>query len=161
MEKNLSNCLKKQELHKYNIKYDIIGDSIQFHIFKKKIIPEKIIQNKKVFKITYLSKQYHIDGFIIITNKNKIEKVLISGYHPNCDYKNLEFCLSDNKKNEYITIELIEAILSNLKTYYLDNCYFTPRYKDMKYEEIDSIFVNMGTKEEVTWNNMMIGQKNI
>lgn len=149
MVRNLLSFSKRQEL--LENEYTVFGnkDDLQFHIFCKTIIPSKIIKNRKVFKIIHLDNRYVIKGFVVITIKNKVQKVLLNGFHPNCDYNTYEFCLNENKKDVNLNEEIIEAIVMNINTYYLDNCYFEPRYKHMRYKEVSSIFVNMAKNGRV------------
>ena len=147
MEKNISNYLKKPEQLEFDYYKSIGNDYIKYHMYGKKIIPDTVIKNKRVHNIIYIHEQYHINGFVIITEHDQIKKVLLNGFHPNCNYDTYEFCINDSKKNKKISNEILRGLITNFKTYYLDNCYYTIRYKYLKYEKTDSIYVNLDERK--------------
>lgn len=139
MEKHLLNCLKKPEQHKEQ--YIVIGTPDvrktlykETHIFIQKIIPNRVIQGKRVYKITHLDVMYHIDGFEVSLENNKVMNIRLFGFHPNCDPNTDNFCLPDFKKDVNFTPEYLKMIITNIETYYLDSSYFNPLGKHLRYE---------------------------
>lgn len=139
MEKHLLNCLKK--LEQPSNSYIIIGTSDKkkvltrkTYIFIQKIIPNRVIQGKRVYQITYLDVMYHLDGFEVSVENDKVINVRVFGFHPNCDPNTDNFCLPDFKKGVIFTKEYLNTIITNIKTYYLDSSYFNPKGKDLRYE---------------------------
>ena len=136
MEENSLDYLKKPQLHKNE--YIVIGN---FHIFCFTIIPDKIMENRKLSEITYLDDKYDIDGFIVITKENKIQKILLAGVHPNCNPENNEYCLNKSIINKKLNEKNLSILIRSIGTYHFDDCYFKPSYKDLKYKELNSIFM--------------------
>lgn len=113
------------------------------HIFINQIIPNRVIMNKNVFKITYLDEQYHLDGFEVSTENDKVMNVRVFGFHPNCDPNTDNFCLPDFKTGVFFTSDYLKLILTNIETYYLDNCYFNPTGKQLRYKKMKSMYVQL------------------
>ena len=147
MEKLLSSYLKKPE--QLNDVHLIVGNSNQkdlyrkTHIFIKTIIPNRVIQGKNIFKITYLNEIYYLDGFEVSTENDKVINVRVFGFHPNCEPNTDNFCLPDFKKGVYLSTDYLNVIITNIQTYYLDNCFFNPTGKDLRYEKMKSIYVQL------------------
>jgi hypothetical protein len=147
MEKPLSSFLKKPE--QLNDIQLVVGNSTRkslykkTHIFIKKIIPNRVILDKNVHQITYINEIYHLDGFEISTENDKVMNVRVFGYHPNCDPDTELFCLPDFKTGVYLTKEYIELIATNIQTYYLDNCFFNPTGKQLRYEKMKSMYIQL------------------
>lgn len=146
MGKFLSSFLKRPE--QPNSKYIIVGSTKEnlykkTHIFITKIIPNRIIMEKNVYEITFLDELYHLDGFEIDTENDKVFNVRVFGFHPNCDPETNIFCIPDFKKGCVITNEYIDAIITNIHTYYLDNCYYNPLGKHLQYRKLKSIYIQM------------------
>ena len=150
MENILSSFLKKQALPEDT--HLVIGQIKrsylykQTHLFIQTITPTRIIQNKKVFEITHIDELYHLDGFEISTEKEKILNVRLFGFHPNCDPDTDIFCLPDFKKGIEFNQSSLNMIITNIKTYYLDSSYFNPLGRDVKCRELPSAYI---PKEEV------------
>jgi len=127
----------------------IIGDGAgkslyrKTYIFINTIIPNRVVQDKNVFKITHLGKQLHIDGFEICTENEKVINVRLFGIHPNCDPDTDNFCLPEFKKGVVFTADYLNLITTNIQTYYLDNCFFNPTGKDLRYEKMKSMYVQL------------------
>ena len=113
------------------------------HIFITKLIPNRVILNKNVYRITHIDERYHMDGFSLTTENDKVLYVRVFGYHPNCDPDTDIFCLPDFKKDIYLTKEYLDLIISNIQTYYLDNCYFNPTGRKLRYEKMQSMYVQL------------------
>lgn len=145
MEKHLLNYSKKPELPD-NIQW-IIGNSKgktlykKTHIFITKVIPTRVILNKNIYKITHVDKLYHMDGFTITTENDKVIYVRIFGYHPNCDPDTDIFCLPDFKKGVHLSKKYLDTIINNIQTYYLDSCYFNPTGLKLRYEKMKSMYI--------------------
>jgi hypothetical protein len=99
----------------------------------KIIIPDIVIYNQNQYVITDLNSKYHISKYIVILNNNhQLKRVHITKKHPNVDsIYGLCFpiCLKEQKWDSNLKY-IIENIL---KIFNLDNCYFTPKYCDLKY----------------------------
>ena len=143
----LSSSLKKPELLKSS--HIIVGSSDRknlykkTHIFIQKIIPNRVIKDKNVYEITYLDSMYHLDGFEITTENDKVFNVKIFGFHPNSDPDTDIFCIPDFKTGVYLTKEYLDLIVTNVQTYYLDKCFFNPTGKKVQYKKLQSIYVQM------------------
>jgi hypothetical protein len=99
------------------------------------------MENRKLSEITYLDDKYDIDGFIVITKENKIQKILLAGIHPNCNPENNEYCLNKSIINKKLNEKNLSILIRSIGTYHFDDCYFKPSYKDLKYKELNSIFM--------------------
>ena len=113
------------------------------YIYLGQIVPNRAIKQKNVYEITYLHPLYFIEGFIIITENDKVNRIVILGYHPNRDGKTGLYCLPDYKKNITFSEDYFNILLTNIKTFYLDSCYLTPRAKHLKYKKLKSIYVQL------------------
>ncbi len=137
MERLLSSFLKKPE--QPNDIHLVVGTRgrkslyKKTHIFINKIIPNRVIKNKNVYKIVYLDEVYHLDGFEVSTENDKINNIRVFGFHPNCHTETDNFCLPDFKKGVYLTSDYLKLIITNIQTYYLDNCFFNPTGKKLRY----------------------------
>jgi len=147
MEKHLLNYSKKPE--RPDDHHFIVGDSNGKELYKKthiyitKIIPNRIIMDKNAYEITYVNEMYHLDGFTITTENDKVLYVRVFGYHPNCDPDTDVFCLPDFKKGIYLTKEYLDIVITNIQTYYLDNCFFNPIGKNVRYRKLKSMYVQL------------------
>lgn len=112
------------------------------HIYIDEIIPNRIIIKKNIHKITFLDKVYFINGFDVVTENDKVRRVHLFGFHPNRDDNGL-YCLSEQKKNKLFTEEYFKILLSNIKTYYFDSCYFKPPSNLIKYKKMKSIYIQL------------------
>jgi hypothetical protein len=113
------------------------------HIFVNQVIPNRVIKEKNVHKITYLDEMFYLDGFEISTENDKVINVRVFGFHPNCDPNTDNFCLPDFKKGVFLTEKYFNLILTNIQTYYLDNCFFNPTGKQLRYEKMKSMYIQL------------------
>ncbi len=147
MEKLLSSFLKKPE--QLNDIHLVVGNHgrkplyKKTHIFINTIIPNRVIKDKNVYKIVYLDGVYHLDGFEVSTENDKVNNIRVFGFHPNCDAETDNFCLPDFKKGVYLTSDYLKLIITNIQTYYLDNCFFNPTGKSLRYEKMKSMYVQL------------------
>ncbi len=103
----------------------------------KKIIPERIIYQNKIYKITKINPNYIIDIYTLFLNKNnQLIEVKLDADHCNADPYTDLFCLSSNIKFKKLSGDLIKTIESLIRTYNLNNCYFSP-WKFIEYEPYD------------------------
>lgn len=112
------------------------------HIYIDEIIPNRVILKKNVYEITFLDKVYILNGFDVVTENNKVRRVYLFGFHPNRDDNGL-YCLPNRKINIEFTEDYFKMLLSNIKTYYFDSCYFKPPSKLIKYKKLKSIYVQL------------------
>ncbi len=143
MEKNLLNFLKKLGQHEPIIIGSAVGKELykKTYIYIKEIIPNRVILDKNAFRITHLDKMFYLDGFEVTTENDRVKNVKIFGNHPNSDTVTDIFCLPDFKKGVFFTDKYLNLIFTNIQTYYLDNCYFNPTGKELRYEKMKSIYV--------------------
>lgn len=113
------------------------------YIYGDKIIPDRIVMDKNVYEITHLDPVYHLDGFAVTTENDKVKCVKIYGYHPNCDPDTDNFCLPDYKKGVEFTPDYLTMLLANIKTYYIDNCFFNPLGNKVRYEKMKSMYIQL------------------
>ena len=152
MEKVLSNLLKKPE--PLNDIHLVVGDPGSKELYKvtyiyiQKIIPDRIVMDKAVYEITYLHEEYHLDGFEVSTENGKVMNIRVFGYHPNCDSNTDNFCLPDFKKNVDFTTEYLNMIYANIKTYYMDNCFFNHLGRKVRYKKMKSMYVQLNNEEK-------------
>ncbi len=143
----MSSFLKKPE--RLNDIHLVVGDHgrkslyKKTHIFIQEIIPNRVIKNKNVYKITYLDKIYYLDGFEISTENDKVINVRVFGFHPNCHPETDNFCLPNFKKGVYLTSDYLNLIITNIQTYYLDQCFFNQTGKELRYEKMKSMYVQL------------------
>lgn len=112
------------------------------HLYVGKIVPNRVLQNKNVFQITFLDEVYFISGFDVVTENDKVRRVYLFGFHPNRDDNGL-YCLSEGKKNQTFSKEYFNVLLANIRTYYFDSCYFKPPSKFIKYKKLQSVYVQL------------------
>lgn len=113
------------------------------YIYLGRIIPNRVIKQKNVYEITYLHPFYFIEGFVVITENNKVNRIVIFGYHPNRDGKSGLYCLPNYKINVIFSEDYFKILLSNIKTFYLDSCHLTPRADHLKYKKLQSIYIQL------------------
>jgi hypothetical protein len=109
------------------------------YIINKKIVPERMIYNNKIYKITYINSNYIIDKYSIrVTDgKEKLISIKLDADHCNCDPITDIFCLSANVKYKKLSNDLIKIIENLIRTYNINNCYFTP-FNFIEYEPYDN-----------------------
>jgi hypothetical protein len=137
---NTLSCLKKLELLKDRIKplklikSEYINE-LEFqeknYIYNGQIIPNRVIQNKTVFKIIELDPIWFLNGFCVTVENNLVKRVIVFGYHPNKDWKTGNFCLPEHKLNIKYTKSYEKMLINTLKTFYLDDCYVKPLDKQI------------------------------
>jgi len=116
-------------------------------IFNELIIPDRIIWKKQAYEITYIHPWFHINCIMIITFQNKIKNVILSGFHPNRDPKTCNYCMSGSIKNSDYTPDILQRLITNIKTYYYDNCYSQIGKKFIEFRKIDSIYMQFNKGE--------------
>lgn len=116
------------------------------HIYIDEIIPNRIIKKKNVYEITLLDKIYFINGFDVVTENDQVRRVHLFGFHPNRDDNGL-YCLPEEKKNKLFSENYFNMLLSNIRTYYFDSCYFKPPEKLVKYKKLKSMYVQLNQGE--------------
>lgn len=147
MEKPLLSFLKKPE--QLNNVHLVVGRDgrknlyKKTHIFINQTIPNRVIRDKNVHEITYLDEMFHLDGFEISTENDKVMNVRVFGFHPNCDPNTDNFCLPDFKKGVLLTDKYLKLILTNIQTYYLDNCFYNPTGKQLRYKRMKSMYIQL------------------
>jgi hypothetical protein len=95
-----------------------------------KIIPDKIIFNRKIYEIKNVDKSLQIDGFEIYLDKEKnVEKIVLNGQHPNANPKTKILCLSEEIIGKQFEEKLVPTIYSFISLYNLDHCFFRPLEK--------------------------------
>lgn len=113
------------------------------YIYEGRITPNRVIKNKNVYEVTYIDPLYIINGFMIITEQDFVKTITLFGYHPNRNPETNLYCLPDYKKGIEYTNIYFESLLTNIKTYYLDDCFFVPSLKHLKYKKMKSLYVQM------------------
>jgi len=93
---------------------------------KETILPDKLIYDSNLYKIEITDPDYIINGFQVYTEKNKIQKIKLNCYHPNCNPKSKEFCIPDCVKNLELNKESIHLITNMLKLFNFDSSYYQP-----------------------------------
>jgi len=108
---------------------------IKEETINKILVPERMIYNGKVHKLTGLESKYIIKKYVVKTVNKKIDVVYLNSVHPNCDQNTKQFCMPNilrqhkfNKKTQLV----IENILT---TFNLDDCYFKP-WSDISYIQL-------------------------
>lgn len=123
------------------------GNEINYR-FDCFIIPKRIVERNKIYKILYVPKTFIINNFLLITKNNRLKELVIeNSFHPNASY-NLDnpeynhklikkdtppnrqyFCLPDNLKNIEIDEDKLKyiypMIVSMINTYHNDSCFYT------------------------------------
>lgn len=153
MGKHLSNYWKKPEQRK---PMDYVEDRTviwghnndlslveKVYVYEGQIIPNRMIRNKNVYEITHISPQYYINGFNVVTEQDMVTNVILFGYHPNRDPETLLYCQPDYKKGIRYDQVYFEMLLTNIRTYYLDNCFFYPGKNDVRYKKMKSMYIQM------------------
>lgn len=116
------------------------------HIYIGEIIPNRVLKNKNVYEITFLDKVYFIEGFDVVTENQQVRRVYLYGFHPNRDDSGL-YCLPDEKKNQIFSETYFNMLIANIKTYYLDSCFFKPPSNLIKYKKMQSMYVQLNQGE--------------
>ena len=113
---------------------------IAYDFYVGTIIPKYCIENGTVFIITHIIEMFHIKGFYIIRDGNKIKQVIIFGLHPNAHHRTNELCLSDVLLGKYVLdIEKLKKhIILMLEKYDLDDCFFKPKEDEYRIKPVDA-----------------------
>ena len=151
MDEKLSNYWKKRAPHKiieyidessviwsYNNNLPLVE---KVHIYEGQILPNRVIQNQNVYEITYLDPLYILNGFMVITEQSFVKTITLFGYHPNRDPETNLYCLPDYKKGVIYNEQYFDMLLTNIKTYYLDNCFFIPGKTQVTYKKLQSVYM--------------------
>jgi hypothetical protein len=155
MGKILSSYWKKQEPREfiedritiwgYNPHLPVVEEA---HVYEGIIVPDRMIKDKNVYQIVQLDELYYINGFVVITENELVKNVILFGYHPNRDPETHLYCLPDRKKNIKFTQEYFSLLMTNIKTYYLDDCFYMPGKHQVKYKKLKSLYVQMNEGEK-------------
>lgn len=115
------------------------------HIYIGKIKPNRMIRDRCAYEITYLDEKLILDGFYITTytKDDQITSINLFGEHPNCDLNTNIYCWPKMQKGLPLNQETLHMILTNLKTYYLDDAYFMPEGASALYKKLDSISIRL------------------
>lgn len=105
---------------------------IKERMFHKIIVPERMIFNTKVHKITGIAPQYIIKEYIVKTVDKKIDTVCLKSSHPNCDPNTKQFCIPHMLRQYKFNKESQKMLEFILGTFNLDDCYFKP-WNDIRY----------------------------
>ena len=114
---------------------------IEMHIYDAHITPTRFIHKKVVSEIIEVHNKWIIHGFTVTTENNKVRMVSLVGYHPNQDPDTGLYCLHPSKIGLLYDDLFYENLVTNIKTYYLDECYFVPPDKDFKYKNLETIAI--------------------
>ena len=113
------------------------------HIYEGQITPTRVVKNKNAYEIISIHPQYIIYGFTVTTFNDIVETIALHGFHPNRDPNTNLYCLPDYKKNVTFSSVYYELLLTNIKTYYLDSCFFIPTKAHLEYKKMNSISIQM------------------
>jgi hypothetical protein len=116
-------------------------------IYLGEIRPNRVIKNKNVFEIVYLNPMFILNGFVVITENELVQNILVFGYHPNKDPDTSLYCLPNRKKQNKFDENFFKLLLTNLKTFYLDECFYIPSINQLKYKKMKSIYVKLNRGE--------------
>lgn len=117
------------------------------YIYLGRIKPNRVIKNKNVYEITYIDPIFIMSGFVVMTENRHIQNILLFGYHPNRDPNTSLYCLPERKKQVDFTEQYFKLLITNLKTYYLDDCFYTPSLSQLKYKKMKSIYLKLNQGE--------------
>jgi hypothetical protein len=117
------------------------------YFYEGLIIPNRMIKNRAVYEITKLHPMFYINGFLVMTENSKVRNIILFGYHPNRDPKTSLYCLSNDKKDVIYDEIYFNRLVTNIKTYYLDDCFYTPSLKYVDYKKLKSIALQLNQGE--------------
>lgn len=112
---------------------------IEMHVYEGHITPTRFIFKKQVSEIIEVYNKWIIHGFTVTTENGNVRRVSLVGYHPNQDPDTGLYCLHPSKIGLQYNDYFYENLVTNIKTYYLDECYFTPPDKEFKYKKLNTI----------------------
>lgn len=113
----------------------------KYHIHEGIIIPNRVIEKGHAYEITQISEILYINGFLVITENDLVQTVILFGHHPNRDPETYQYCMPDHKKGVVYNTTYYSRLLINIKTYYLNDCFFVPSKKDLAYKRLASFTV--------------------
>jgi len=115
------------------------------HIYIGKITPTRAIQNRCIFELTHVDESMILEGFIITTylKEDQIISINVFGDHPNCNTDTNTYCWPDHKKGLVLDQDSLSMMITNFKTYYLDDCYFTPGPGLIHYKKLNSMSIHL------------------
>jgi len=117
-------------------------DLVEKHyLYRCLIIPDRLVKDKLLFEIINLKPLYFIHGFIVIVENTLVRNVLLIGYHPNRDPDTGLYCLQESKRNVPYNDDYVQLLVRNIKTYYLNNCFYIP--PGIEYKKMDCMYVEM------------------
>lgn len=148
--KNMSNFWKKQGQPdiNYNDAHIIrplcdLPFKQEYYIYEGQIMPTTMIQKHEAYEITEIHTFFIMQGFCVSTENDLVMHVSLFGPHPNRDPDTGLFCLPQEKLNVKFSPEYFNKLLTTLKTYYLDNAYFTPPLHYVTYEKLKSAYIQL------------------
>ncbi len=94
------------------------------HRFNFDIIPNRLIYKRHIIPMTLKDNRYIVRGIDIITLSDIVVGLQINGSHPNADSNGM-FCLPSFIKRQFDN-NITTALICIIKTFNLDDCYFTP-----------------------------------
>lgn len=157
MEKHSLNSWRKRAPHK---PVDYLDDRIMIwghdndvplvekvYVYEGHITPTRMIQDKNVFEITYVHPIYYMHGFSVITHDDLVTTIVLFGHHPNRNPDTCTYCLPDYKTGVKYDEKYFQMLLTNIKTYYLNDCFFTPGKEHIKYKKLNSISMQFNKGE--------------
>jgi len=100
-------------------------------IVDKRIVPTKVIDNRRIKNIKSLTEDFVINSYtIILSDDLKIKNVFLDCRHPNANPETNEFCFPDNIYEEVVEVENLDEICNKieyfLRIFNYDDCYFRP-----------------------------------
>lgn len=119
------------------------------HIYIGRITPTRAIKDGCVYELTYVDESMVLQGFIITTysKSDTIISINLFGEHPNCNIDTNTYCWSKEKKGLTLDQDTLSMMITNFKTYYLDDAYFTPGSSLIEYKKLDSISIQLNKGE--------------
>jgi hypothetical protein len=113
------------------------------YVYEGRITPNRVIKNKNVYEVTHINPLYIMNGFMLITEQDFVKTITLFGYHPNRDPETNLYCLPDYKKGVIYNEQYFDMLLTNIKTYYLDNCFFIPGKTQVTYKKLKSVYIKL------------------
>ena len=92
----------------------------------KILVPKYMIYKSELHLITNLDRKYVSKGYIVELADGKIFNVILKGIHPNSNPDNNDFCIPESLYDKEFTDDLKSQIENMIRTFNVDDCYFTP-----------------------------------
>ena len=105
-------------------------------VIRKTIVPTRAFYKRKLHKLINIKSECVVKSYKVVTQDNKILKIILESYHPNVDPTTHEFCLPKTLLNSEFDQKAKKEIEFMIRNYNLDDCY----YRQFSY---------FGLKEEV------------